>query len=148
MSMTKVTRSYDHFPIGESYGWEDAAEVGGAERPNQPSSMVPIMKEETILKLLLKMFDFVLLAAAGRYGTYMALIRLLGPKFLDSLGRARAERLWHKAAKSKVGVPAWRSHRAEAVISGVVGEPWPETDKVSYVNRYPFSERCWGGVCP
>ncbi len=70
---------------------------------------------------------------------------------LAVLGRRRAERVAWRAVER---VPAYRSYLANAGVDVVRLVPWhilshlPETDKRSYVDRYPVAERCIDGRIP
>lgn len=86
-----------------------------------------------------------------RYGWLRAMFILTPPVLLRGIGQLRAERAAWRAARN---VPAYRDllHTSGVDVAGlfplgILGR-LPETDKSSYVDRYPMLERCVGGVVP
>lgn len=86
-----------------------------------------------------------------RYGWLRALFRWTPAPILAGIGQLRAERAAWRAAKN---VPGYRRFlRREGVVAedlfplGMLGR-LPETDKRSYIDRYPLLERCVGGTVP
>ncbi|HEY4751989.1 MAG TPA: hypothetical protein VIH37_01815, partial [Candidatus Limnocylindrales bacterium] len=86
-----------------------------------------------------------------RYGWLRALFRWTPARVLAGLGQLRAERAAWRAAK---GVPAYRRFLDEGPVDPDDLFPFrilrrlPETDKHSYIDRYPLLERCVGGSVP
>lgn len=86
-----------------------------------------------------------------RYAWLRALFRWTPAPILAGIGQLRAERAAWRAAKN---VPGYRRFlRREGVKAedlfplGMLGR-LPETDKRSYIDRYPMLERCVGGKVP
>ena len=86
-----------------------------------------------------------------RYTWLKALFRWTPAPILAGLGQLRAERAAWRAAK---GVPAYRRFLGDEGVApddlfplGILGR-LPETDKRSYVDRYPLLDRCVGGSVP
>ena len=81
--------------------------------------------------------DLALKAACGSYRTFVAIFRLLPPRYLSWASEVRARRAYYRALWS---VPAYRRFAADAAGAAV-----PETDKTSYISAFPTHERCVGG---
>lgn len=86
-----------------------------------------------------------------RYTWLKALFRWTPAPILAGLGQLRSERAAWRAAK---GVPAYRRFLDDEGVApddlfplGILGR-LPETDKRSYVDRYPLLDRCVGGSVP
>jgi phenylacetate-CoA ligase len=86
-----------------------------------------------------------------RYGWLKALFQLTPAPVLASIGQLRAERAAWRALHD---VPAyWRYLVGKGVRGddlfplGILGR-LPETDKASYIDRYPLLERCVHGAIP
>jgi phenylacetate-CoA ligase len=86
-----------------------------------------------------------------RYGWLRTLFIATPPGLMRGIGRLRAERAAWRAAHR---VPAYHAYLAESGVDaaglfplGVLGR-LPETDKLSYVDRYGLLERCLGGAVP
>ncbi len=86
-----------------------------------------------------------------RYTWLKALFGWTPAPILAGLGQLRAERAAWRAAK---GVPAYRRFLDDGGVApddlfplGILGR-LPETDKRSYVDRYPLLDRCVGGSVP
>lgn len=86
-----------------------------------------------------------------RYRWLKALFDHAPPEPLAVLGRRRAERV---AWRAVLRVPAYRSYIAAAGETPERLAPWgilrhlPETDKRTYIDRFPLSERCIDGRIP
>jgi len=85
--------------------------------------------------------DLLLRLLGSSYGTFVWGFTRLTPSWLERASRRRARRA---LAHALATVPAYRCH---ARARGAAGEI-PETDKESYVKRYPVEARCVGGVLP
>jgi phenylacetate-CoA ligase len=86
-----------------------------------------------------------------RYGWLKTLFDHAPPGPLAMTGRLRAERAAWRAVRH---VPGYRAYLREQGVSvdtlvpaGIL-EKLPETDKRSYIDRYPLAERCLGGKFP
>jgi phenylacetate-CoA ligase len=86
-----------------------------------------------------------------RYGWLKALFQLTPAPVLASIGQLRAERAAWRAARN---VPAYRRFLVEQGVDsddlfplGILTR-LPETDKPSYIDRYPVLERCVNGAIP
>ena len=85
------------------------------------------------------------------YGWLRALFQLTPAPILASIGQLRAERAAWRALRN---VPAYRHYLDEQDVQGDDLFPLgilsrlPETDKKSYVDRYPLLERCNHGAVP
>ena len=86
-----------------------------------------------------------------RYAWLRALFRWTPAPILAGVGQLRAERAAWRAAKQ---VPGYRrllrreGVQAEDLFPLGIIERLPETDKASYIDRYPLLERCVGGSVP
>ncbi len=95
--------------------------------------------------------DVTFRAVGLRYGWLKALFRLTPAPILAGLGQLRAERAAWRALRN---VPAYRRYLDEQDVHGDDLFPLgilarlPETDKASYVDRFPLLERCIGGAVP
>lgn len=95
--------------------------------------------------------DTVFRTVGLRYGWLKALFRAAPPRLLAGIARLRAERAAWRAARS---VPAFRDFLAASGVEvpnllplGILAH-LPETDKRTYVDRYPLLDRCIGGAVP
>ena len=86
-----------------------------------------------------------------RYGWLKALFTFTPATLIRGVGQLRAERAAWRASRR---VPAYGRYLAESGVDvaglfplGILGR-LPETDKKSYVDRYPLLERCIGGAVP
>lgn len=86
-----------------------------------------------------------------RFGWLKALFTYCPPVVLEFLGQLRAERAAFRAIRR---VPAYGSllrehgiHADEAWPLGILHR-LPETDKPTYIDRYPLEARCVGGAFP
>jgi len=86
-----------------------------------------------------------------RYGWLKTLFQLTPAPILASIGQLRAERAAWRAVRN---VPAYHRYLIEQGIRwddlfplGILSR-LPETDKPSYVDRYPMLERCVHGAVP
>jgi phenylacetate-CoA ligase len=86
-----------------------------------------------------------------RYGWLQALFTYAPPPVLAITGRLRAERAAWRAMHR---VPAFRAYLGSngrdpdgIVPAGILGQ-LPETDKGSYIDRYPLADRCVNGRIP
>lgn len=95
--------------------------------------------------------DVTFKAIGLRYRWLQALFDYAPPGPLGLLGKLRGERAAWQAIQR---VPAYRSYVQNAGIAVAELVPWgvlarlPETDKHSYVDRYPLAERCVHGRIP
>ena len=86
-----------------------------------------------------------------RYGWLRIVFERTPSVILGGLGQLRAERAAWRANRR---VPAYASFLAAAGVDAAALFPLgilrrlPETDKASYINRYPLAERCVGGGFP
>ena len=86
-----------------------------------------------------------------RYGWLKAMFQLTPAPLLAGLGQLRAERAAWRAVRN---VPAYRRFLADHDVPGDdlfplgILDRLPETDKRSYVDRYPMIERCVGASVP
>ena len=86
-----------------------------------------------------------------RYGWLKAMFTLTPPRILAGLGQLRAERAAWRASRN---VPAYTAFlheqgvHADGLFPLGILDRLPETDKKSYVDRYPLLERCVGGAVP
>jgi len=86
-----------------------------------------------------------------RYAWMKALFTYTPPSVLRLTGRLRAERTAWRATTS---VPAYADFLASSRVDPAAMAPLgilrrlPETDKASYIDRYPIEERCVGGAFP
>ena len=84
-----------------------------------------------------------------RYGWLKALFQLTPAPVLASIGQLRAERAAWRAARN---VPGYRRYLSDQGVHGDDLFPLgilsrlPETDKHTYVDRYPLLERCVHGT--
>jgi phenylacetate-CoA ligase len=95
--------------------------------------------------------DLTFRAVGLRYGWLRAMFRWVPAPILAGLGQLRAERAAWRAAKH---VPGYRRFLFDQGVTpddlfplGILAR-LPETDKRSYVDRYPLLERCVGGSVP
>ena len=86
-----------------------------------------------------------------RYGWLKALFIATPAPLLRGIGRLRAERAAWRATRQ---VPAYDRYLGASGVDvaglfplGILGH-LPETDKASYVDRYPLLDRCVGGAVP
>jgi phenylacetate-CoA ligase len=83
-----------------------------------------------------------------RYGWLKWLFETMPPRLLAVTGRLRAERAVWRAIRR---VPAYRDHLETFAIDpdrlppAAILEAVPETDKRSYIDRYPIAQRCVDG---
>lgn len=95
--------------------------------------------------------DLAFLTLGIRYGWIRALFRRAPARFLNVMGRLRAERAAWRAIRL---VPAYGALLQSSGIDGTEQFPLgilrhlPETDKRSYIDRYPLEERCVRGRFP
>jgi phenylacetate-CoA ligase len=95
--------------------------------------------------------DLTFKAIGLRYRWLKAFFDRVPAQPLTVLGRRRAERAAWRAVER---VPGYRSYLRAAGVDVERLVPWnilshlPETDKPSYVDRYPIAERCLGGKIP
>jgi phenylacetate-CoA ligase len=82
--------------------------------------------------------DWVMKACCVTYPTFLALFKLLPPRYLEWASEVKARRAYYGAIR---GVPAYREF-----IRAQRGTWIPETDKDSYIKRYPTDDRCVGGT--
>ena len=86
-----------------------------------------------------------------RYGWLKSLFDHAPPRALAMTGRLRAERAAWRAVQQ---VPGYRAYlrtqdvRVERLVPAGILEKLPETDKASYIDRYPLEERCIAGKIP
>jgi phenylacetate-CoA ligase len=86
-----------------------------------------------------------------RYGWLKAMFRLTPAPILAGVGQLRAERAAWRAIRN---VPAYRRFLDDHEVHGDdlfplgILDRLPETDKGSYVDRYPLLERCVGAAVP
>jgi phenylacetate-CoA ligase len=95
--------------------------------------------------------DLTFRAVGLRYGWLRAMFRWTPAPILAGLGQLRAERAAWRAAKD---VPAYRRFLVDQGVApddlfplGILAR-LPETDKRSYIDRYPLLDRCVGGSVP
>jgi len=95
--------------------------------------------------------DLIFKGIGLRYRWLNALFDHAPPDALSLLGKMRAERSAWRALQR---VPAYRSYVRNAGVDVERLVPWnilahlPETDKRSYIDRYPIAERCVDGRIP
>jgi len=86
-----------------------------------------------------------------RYGWLKSLFDHAPPRALAMTGRLRAERAAWRAVQQ---VPGYRAYlrtqdvRVERLVPAGILEKLPETDKASYIDRYPLEQRCIAGKIP
>lgn len=113
-------------------------------RPQTVSTRVvyrPALSERLAF-IFLTFFNVLMQVACARYGTFLFFFQTLPPWFLEWAGRLRARAAFYRAARN---VPAYVKFLT--VNDWRTGDP-PETDKESYIKRYPTEERCVGGALP
>lgn len=92
--------------------------------------------------------DLALRTVSLHYGTLRRFLELAPPVLTDAFSKARALRTAQDAAES---VPAYREHLlAQGLDPGRIEtfNELPETDKASYIDRYPLAKRCRDGRIP
>ncbi len=95
--------------------------------------------------------DFTFKTIGLRYGWLKGLFDHAPPRVLAMTGRLRAERAAWRAVQR---VPGYRAYlhahgvQVERLVPAGILEKLPETDKASYIDRFPLAERCLGGKIP
>ena len=92
--------------------------------------------------------EVALRAISRRYGALQWFLEVMPPGPADSFSTARALRAARDAAQV---VPAYRDYLAQLGVDirrVRVMTDLPETDKKTYIDRYPIGERCVGGTLP
>ncbi|MBI3110952.1 MAG: phenylacetate--CoA ligase family protein [Ignavibacteriales bacterium] len=97
---------------------------------------------ERLAFLFLVFFNLFVQVACASFETFLLLFKALPPWFLDWAGRFRARAAFYRAARN---VPAYADFLAIMRWQG--GNP-PETDKETFIKRYPTEQRCVGGAIP
>jgi phenylacetate-CoA ligase len=113
-----------------------------------PASTTTIRRGWRPSAMLLAMVDVVLSFVAQRFGTLRWTLERTPPSVSDALSEARALRTARDAARR---VPAYRDHLNSNGIdpSSIRSlDELPETDKASYIDRYPLPQRCVDGRLP
>jgi phenylacetate-CoA ligase len=92
--------------------------------------------------------EVLLRTISKRYGALQWFLEVMPPRPADDFSMARALRAARDAARD---VPAYRDFLASAGVDPTriagLGD-LPETDKHTYIDRYPLPERCVGGRLP
>ncbi len=87
--------------------------------------------------------DIFLYFIAKKYDSFIAVFRVLSPRYLEWTSRIRARRLYYFALRN---VPAYRDFLKDKEI-----RKWSEipcTDKDTYIKKYATEQRCNNGVIP
>jgi phenylacetate-CoA ligase len=111
------------------------------ELPASRPRRLPGPIEQRGLELLLR-------GISKRYGALQWFLEVMPPGPADAFSRARALATAREAARH---VPAYRDFLESAAVdprSIRAVEELPETDKASYIDRYPLPDRCLGGRLP
>ena len=86
--------------------------------------------------------DFLLLLITSTYPLFVWVFTWLPPKYTAWAGKTRAHRAYYNALHT---VPAYRKYIGE---KDMPFEEAPETDKESYIKKFPTELRCRGGIFP
>ena len=92
--------------------------------------------------------EVLLRSISRRYGALQWFLEVMPPGPADSFSLARALRAARNAARD---VPAYRDYLTNAGVNPDRIRSLadlPETDKKSYIDRYPLAQRCVGGTLP
>ncbi|MDP4228966.1 MAG: phenylacetate--CoA ligase family protein [Bacteroidota bacterium] len=81
--------------------------------------------------------DWLLKISCATYPTFLAVFKTLPPSYLVWASEVRARRAYYRAVRN---IPAY-----EAYVNSQSGSAMPETDKESYIKKYPTAERCVEG---